>query len=174
MPTRFGTCSPPWSPTRSTVSSRSQRSQEVTASSERLTFPYAAIIPDSPIKPAVPLRLHSVDGRKRYPLFALPDSGADFSCFPDSWASALGIDLAGCAKRRVNTGAGTTHHYEWSDPIIATVADREVRLRASFGPILVGVLGRMDFFAEFLVQFDERNKWTHLQPHDDRESGASP
>jgi hypothetical protein len=111
--------------------------------------------------------LHSVDGEKQFPLYAIPDSGADASCFPEDWASPLGIDLADCHKRRVNTGAGLGHHHEAKAPLIATVAGRTVELCASFGPVLVGLLGRDDFFRYFRVEFDQQRKVTVLHPYAD-------
>jgi hypothetical protein len=77
----------------------------------------------------------------------------------------LGIDLAACQKRRVNTGAGTTHHYEWGEPLVATVEGHTIELCASFGPVLVGLLGRDDFFECFRVEFDHRRKITLLHPY---------
>jgi hypothetical protein len=114
----------------------------------------------------VPIHLHSLDGKTRFPLFALPDSGADCSCFPEEWASPLGIDLAACEKRLVSTGAGKTYHHDWQDSLTATVAGHEIQLQASFGPVRVGILGRSDFFEYFRVEFDERAGLTYIEPYD--------
>lgn len=94
----------------------------------------------------LPVLLHSTDGSKHFPLYAIPDSGADTSCFPEDWADVLGFDLKECAERPVLTGAGMGCHYESADPLMATVGDRDIELCACFGPIPVGLLGRDDFF----------------------------
>lgn len=136
----------------------------VSASSEVRTFPYAALIPETPIKPAIPMQLTGVNGRA-FPVYALPDSGADASCFPEEWAPQLGIDLSACIKQVVNTGAGKTHHHVWGVGLIATIEKFEIELEAVFGPINVPVLGRRDFFAHFRVEFDERAHLTRLIPY---------
>lgn len=115
--------------------------------------------------PAVEVRLQSVQG-KAFPLLMLPDSGADCSCFPEAWASVLGIDLAACTTDRVHTGAGLADHYTWAEGLRATVAGRTVELTASFGPIGVPVLGRRDFFSRFEVLVDERKQRVLLKPYD--------
>lgn len=134
------------------------------ASSEARTFPYAALIPDTPIKPAIPMRLTGVNGRA-FPVYALPDSGADASCFPEEWAPQLGIDLSACTKHPVNTGAGKTHHHVWDVGLMAKINGLDIELEAVFGPINVPVLGRRDFFAHFRVEFDERAHVTRLIPY---------
>jgi hypothetical protein len=95
----------------------------------------------------------------------LPDSGADASCFPEEWASRLGVDLSACEKHPVNTGAGLTHHHVWDAGLVAKVEDFEIALEAVFGSINVPVLGRRDFFARFRVEFDERSRVSHLTPY---------
>jgi hypothetical protein len=112
----------------------------------------------------VPIWLAGAGGR-RFPFYALPDSGADASCFPEEWAPQLGVDLSTCVKQPVNTGAGKTHHHVWHAGLIATIESFEIELEAVFGPINVPVLGRRDFFAHFRVEFDERARLTHLTPY---------
>jgi hypothetical protein len=109
--------------------------------------------------------LHSRDGIKSFPLYAIPDSGADTSCFPEDWAEFLGFDLGMFRERKVNTGAGMGCHYETDDPLPATIAERRVDLCACFGPVLVGLLGRDDFFRHFRVEFDQQQKVTILRPY---------
>ncbi len=65
----------------------------------------------------------------------------------------------------MTTGAGVGCHYESDDPLVATIADRRVELCACFGPVLVGLLGRDDFFDAFHVQFDQRSRITVLRPY---------
>lgn len=111
--------------------------------------------------------LHRQDGAE-FPVRALVDSGADCSCFPEEFASSLGIDLEECEQNQVHTGNGLAIHYCSDQPLRATIAEREVFLKASFGPIGVPVLGREDFFAEFLVEVDHRRRVVSLTPHADR------
>jgi hypothetical protein len=106
-----------------------------------------------------------MDGTASFPLYAIPDSGADRSCFPEEWAEPLGVDLRACQERQVSTGAGPCSHYETTDPLVATVADRRVELCACFGPVLVGLLGRDDFFRYFRVEFYQRRRVTVLRPY---------
>jgi len=96
---------------------------------------------------------------------ALVDSGADCSCFPEGFAGALGIDLGECEQNHVHTGNGLAVHYCASEPLRATIAGRETLLTASFGPLGVPVLGREDFFAEFLVEINHPKRVVTLTPH---------
>lgn len=164
MPKPLGICLSESGQKKSTESLKSPRSQSASASSQSLEFPYAALVSDSPIKPAIPVQLHGPEDR-RFPVYALPDSGADGSVFPKAWASQLGIDLEDCDKRPVNTGAGKAYHHFWDKGITATIGEKEISLRAAFGPIKVSVLGRLDFFAEFFVEFDERQRITRITPY---------
>jgi hypothetical protein len=93
------------------------------------------------------------------------DSGADCSCFPEGFAEVLGVDLEQCVQNSVNTGNGLAIHYCAAEPLRATIAEREILLTASFGPIGVPVLGRDDFFTEFLVEIDHPNRIVALRPH---------
>jgi hypothetical protein len=121
----------------------------------------------------LPVTLHSLDGAKHFPLYAIPDSGADTSCFPEAWAEFLGFDLKACTERTVLTGAGVGYHYESSEPLMATVAGRDVELCACFGPVQVGLLGREDFFRYFRVEFDQQSKVTVLRPYSARSLAAA-
>lgn len=95
------------------------------------------------------------------------DSGADCSCFPEEFADSLGVNLEQCKQNSVHTGNGIAIHYCSDDPLRATIAEREVLLTASFGPIGVPVLGRDDFFAEFLVEVNHLKRVVLLTPHAD-------
>ncbi len=98
----------------------------------------------------------------------LVDSGADCSCFPEDFAEILGIDLDACEANPVHTGNGLATHYCGAEPIRATIAERQVLLSATFGPIGVPVLGRDDFFSEFLVEVNHLARTVVLTPHDPR------
>jgi hypothetical protein len=104
---------------------------------------------------------------KAFPLFALLDSGADGSCFPEQWAEIFGIDLEGSKKHDVQTGAGIGCHYVHDEPLALTVRDTGITIpvRATFGPVGVPILGREDFFEHFYVEIDEKNLMVHIRPH---------
>ncbi len=145
---------------------RSPQTPETAAStSGKQIYPYSALLPNGSIKPAVPVLLKSLDGKVKFPIYALPDSGADRSCFPKKWAEPLGIALSDCKSYAVNTGNGKGRHHEWSCGLKAVIAGREIELAAQFGNINVGVLGRADFFQEFLVTFDDRKRVTIIEPY---------
>jgi hypothetical protein len=48
----------------------------------------------------------------------------------------------------------------------AVIAGREIELQPCFGDIGAPVLGRKDFFSEFYVEIDERNRIVRVRPHD--------
>lgn len=96
----------------------------------------------------------------------LVDSGADCSCFPEGFAEVLGIDLDACEENSVHTGNGLATHYSGVEPIRATIAERQILLSANFGPIGVPVLGRDDFFSEFLVEVNHLTRTVILTPHE--------
>jgi hypothetical protein len=97
----------------------------------------------------------------------LVDSGADGSVFPEEFAETLGVDLEKCEQAKVHTGNGLAIHYCHAEPVKALIAGRKVDLRGTFGPIGVPVLGREDFFSQFYVEVDERNRVVIITPHDD-------
>lgn len=67
---------------------------------------------------------------------------------------------------QVGTGNGQGCHWLAPRPIIARIAGRALSLRPCFGNIDVAVLGREDFFKEFYVEVDERNRFVKITPHD--------
>jgi len=158
-------------PIRSTASSRSQKTQ--TAASSCREFPYQALSQKgadapTPLKPAIPIRVHHPDTDQTYPLSALIDSGADATTLPDEWAEVLGIDLDECPAVKVKTGSGITFHPEWTEPLSITVAEHKIEVvRPRFAPIHVVILGRRDFFMNFKVEFDERKQVTRLTPYEE-------
>ena len=155
------------------MSTGSSRSPKSPSSAPSIEFPYAALGPGSsnkPLKPAVPVVLHAVDRSAAFPQRVIPDSGADRSVFPVPFAKTLGIDLDDdkeCGDEKVKTGNGTTYHRVYRKALKATVIDREINLDVAFGDIGVPVVGREDFFAEFLVDFDHRRRIVRITPYDE-------
>lgn len=114
--------------------------------------------------------LHAVHRDVKFPQQVIPDSGSDRSVFPAQFAKALGIELdddVACGDEKVKTGNGTTYHRVFRRGLIATVLGREIQLDVAFGDIGVPVVGREDFFAEFLVDFDHRRRIVSITPYDD-------
>jgi len=97
---------------------------------------------------------------------ALVDSGADGSVFPEDFADALEVNLEECEQVKVHTGNGLAIHYCADKPVEAEIVGRVVGLRATFGPIGVPVLGREDFFSQFYVEIDEKNRVVVITPHE--------
>ena len=128
-------------------------------------FAYAALNQGLALAPAVEVE---VRGRERtwFPFRMLPDSGASGTVFPRRFAVPLGFDLRDCDQFDVDTGNGKAQHWRAPRPVPARIAGRELPLRACFGNIGVPVLGREDFFQEFYVEVDERNRSVLITPHD--------
>jgi hypothetical protein len=70
----------------------------------------------------------------------------------------LGIDLGQCREEDCETAGGVTQQYIWGAGIDALVQgiNAVVHLKIAFADTPHVLLGREDFFAEFLVAFDER------------------
>lgn len=161
QPTLWGDCSAVSIPKDSTASSKSPATQKPAASSE---FAYAALGHGAALHPAIEVLLEGRNGSE-FPVRALVDSGADCSCFPEDFADVLGINLGECDQSSVHTGNGLAIHYCAPEPIHTTIAGRKISLTASFGPVGVPVLGREDFFAEFLVEINHPKRIVILTPH---------
>lgn len=102
------------------------------------------------------------------PVQMLPDSGASGTVLPRKYVVPLGFDLRECAKVPVDTGNGHAYHWLAPNPIKTWIAGRELELHPCFSNIGVPVLGRADFFAEFLVVVDEARRLVTITPHAER------
>lgn len=147
-----------------TESSKSPGSQSRPASTK---FAYAALDQKLALAPAIEVEVELSNGTL-FPFKMLPDSGATNTVIPRKNAVALGFDLRECEKRPVDTGNGRGMQWKAPRPIKARVAGRHLDLHACFGNIGVAVLGREDFFAEFYVEVDERNRFVKITPHEHR------
>ena len=147
-----------------TESSKSPGSQSRLASTK---FAYAALNQGMHLAPAVEAEVESAHG-KRFPFRMLVDSGATGTVFPRKYIVPLGFDIRECEETDVDTGNGTAKHWRAPQALAATIAGRELELRACFGDIGVPVLGREDFFAEFFVEVDEVNRFVRITPHECR------
>lgn len=149
----------------STVSSRS-RSRALPASSRTYRYPYRAIVPGAPLAPVVSVIVRGP--RAHIPIRGLVDSGADNAMLPVEFAEHLvGIDLASCRREECNTAGGLTTQHVWPDGLDAEVQGINVtiRLKTSFSETPVFLLGRHDFFASFVVQFDQRAQQFTLETY---------
>jgi hypothetical protein len=118
------------------------------------------------LMPFVDVRVQLASGSE-FPLQMIPDSGATCTVIPRKYAVSLGFDIRECSTEKVDTGAGIAYQKVAPRPISAKVAGREIELEPRFANIGVPVLGRWDFFAEFYVEVDERNRVVTLTPHDE-------
>lgn len=134
-------------------------------------FPYVSLGQGTTLMPFVDVRVHLVSGSE-FPLQMLPDSGATCTVIPRKYAVSLGYDIRECGTEKVDTGAGIAYQKVAPRPLAATVAGREIELYPRFAKIGVPVLGRWDFFSEFYVEVDERNRVVILTPHDALTSAA--
>jgi hypothetical protein len=91
--------------------------------------------------------------------------------FPAPMAASLGIDLASdCEERPCSTAGGevTQHVYDSGLEIEIQAMGRRVTVSAAFNPALpLVLLGRLDFFSQFKVCFDERNRTFTLEAYED-------
>ena len=63
------------------------------------------------------------------------------------------------------TAGGTAMQYRWLPGIDVPVANRRLRLRAVFAPLDICLVGRDDFFTEFIATFDQRRRLLTLTPY---------
>lgn len=126
-------------------------------------FPYRAIQapkkgkPPPPLRPLLPIVVHTA--KAHIPLYALVDSGADYSIFPSYYARHFGIDLDKCREEPCVTAAGEGKVKIHDIPLEAEIQAMRMRfaMTAAFNEhAVVVLLGRTDFFKEFYVEFDER------------------
>jgi hypothetical protein len=94
-----------------------------------------------------------------------PAASSEFAYAALGHGAALHPAVEILLEGRDGSGNGLAIHYCAPEPIFATVAERKIPLTASFGPVGVPVLGREDFFAEFLVEINHRRRIVTLTPH---------
>ena len=127
-----------------------------------LTFPYLRkgeqYFPVVDITLAIPTRPLT--------LKALVDSGATFSVFRAEIIEYLGIPLTRGERVYLEGVGGRILGYRHRVP--ASVGDTRFLLTVIFSQELTvsfNLLGREDFFRQFLVSFDERHHVVHLRPY---------
>jgi hypothetical protein len=82
------------------------------------------------------------------------DSGAADCMFPESIASAIGINIES-GKKDSRNGIGGMQDV-WIHPIILYVGEHALHINAAFAKTLpiAGLLGRVGFFEHFKTTFD--------------------
>jgi hypothetical protein len=134
-----------------------------------LTFHYKEVkIPNGPTRkrPIIPVTFSN--GDESFEILGLLDSGADLTAFTQEIAEVLGLDLSGkpepCivaggntidsiqSKVRLSIGKGH-EHYHLMIPV------KVLMIKNGTTPPL---LGRMGFFSEFKITFDEMNEKIQL------------
>jgi predicted aspartyl protease len=113
----------------------------------------------------VPIVLRGL--KAQIPVHAIVDSGADYTFLPRDYAAHLGIDIAQCREEDCETAGGVTKQYVWDAGLDALVQGINVvvHLKTAFATTPHVLLGREDFFAEFLVSFNERAQRFTLEPY---------
>ncbi|MEW6556036.1 MAG: retropepsin-like aspartic protease [Elusimicrobiota bacterium] len=99
------------------------------------------------------------------PVSFILDSGADCSMLPKSMAKAIGIDLKSCPSER-SYGIEGKGVKVYISSIKIKIRDITSKVRCFFSeneqtPF---ILGRIDFFRKFNVNFDNKNKKIILIP----------
>jgi hypothetical protein len=124
------------------------------------------------LTPILYVRVHGPN--KMLPLEAVVDSGASQSLFSCAVMEALGYTKADCEESDIQVGSGMTKQYlanEDSDVLIEIPSlGHSLRVRPAFVDGLEGgimLLGRTDFFEQFLITFDQRASTFWLEPYND-------
>ena len=111
------------------------------------------------------------DPRVLVPTLALVDSGSDFTAFPMRLGTEIGFTYD--AEERPKTGYGIG-----SMPFDFWPATNTVTVQSEIGPMKIEcplltrgsrdypVLGRADFFRQFVVKFDERSAQMEFEPYE--------
>lgn len=118
---------------------------------------YSQPDPGSPPGPYLPVRLRK--GGRYYDTIGLVDSGADGSMFHSQHALALGLTLDP-AHATVAAGIGGNASM-WLHEIELVVAGKTITATIAFSPgcpLLYGLLGRADFFEQFHIGVEQRDR----------------
>ncbi|MDP9373153.1 MAG: hypothetical protein M3Q65_12020 [Chloroflexota bacterium] len=100
----------------------------------------------------------SVGAQRTPPILAIVDSGADTSVFHTDVATALlGLDLK-TLRPGISSGSGGLANV-YHCPVTLHCQRRDFTAEIQFNPTIppsIALLGREDFFRQFLVGFDQR------------------
>lgn len=127
-----------------------------------MVFPYKRYS-DGVQRPVIRLTLRHGDRELDYE--GLADSGADMCMFGMEVAMFLGVDLKSCEKGMV-AGVGAKPLTYYLKTLQIEVAEKSFFVDVGFLPnvsqFMYGVIGRKDFFDQFIVQFNEGEKTMSL------------
>ncbi len=113
--------------------------------------------------PLVPVTLRA---REELTLYALVDSGAVVSIFPEDVANAIGLDLSG-GETLYLTGVGGYIKGKYVPNVEVMIGAFRLRIPITFipyTPIELAVLGRKGFFEAFEITFKEWEKKLVVKP----------
>lgn len=145
-----------------------------------------AVGPDEPIAesdkllltPIINVRVHGPS--KTLPLDAVVDSGASASLFSCEVMETLGYAKEDCDEVYIEVGSGIARQFvarDGSDILVEIPAlSHSLRVKAAFLDGLKGgimLLGRTDFFEQFLITFDQRASTFWLEPYEDAASASA-
>lgn len=101
-----------------------------------------------------------------YEIHALVDSGSMISLFRMEVAYQLGIrPLSG---KPINVASINGELLVYSHSLLLKIAGKDFMCHVGFSEVFtpnVNILGRIDFFENFMVLFDEKNKKVTLTPY---------
>lgn len=118
---------------------------------------YSQPDPNRPPGPFLPVRLRK--GGLYYDTIGLVDSGAEGSMFHSQHALALGLSLDPANAKTASGIGGNTPI--WLHQIDLAVAGKTITATIAFSPgcpLLYGLLGRSDFFEQFHVGLEQRDR----------------
>ena len=114
--------------------------------------------------PYLSITLHGKDGKILNTL-ALLDSGADTCAMPKSAAEILGLDLETAKESSIWTASGSIIAKRVDVDITIHLAHEKKTIRAPFNVLMCSsnyeppiMLGRVGFFDNFYITFNEREK----------------
>lgn len=130
------------------------------------------------LTPILDVRVHGPS--KILALHAVVDSGASQSLFSCAVMETLGYTKPDCEESDIQVGSGMTKQYladEGSEVLVEIPSlGHSLSLRPAFVEGLEGgimLLGRTDFFEQFLITFDQRASTFWLEPYEDPASASA-
>lgn len=138
-----------------------------------LTYHYKELkIPGLPLmkRPMIPVTFSNND--ESFETMGLLDSGADFTAFTKDIADTLGLDLSGQKEKAMGVGGMMIDTVRTKvkmtlekghERYTLTIPVKVLMVENSMTPPL---LGRVGFFDEFKITFEERSKKIHLKKCD--------
>jgi hypothetical protein len=116
------------------------------------------------------LRLDLVNGERRFPCYAIVDSGADHCIFPLSFGTALGFDpLTSVPVNAAGVGNSAVPTFHWNVTLDfggVLVIPALVGFSDGVNAFGVGLLGQFGFFDRVNVQMNYRKREFYIETDD--------